>query len=64
MVLVSSIECEPKEIWVETRDIIKGKCRKTIYVAKWKKKLQWMIDETVKIAETRWEAKARRKTKH
>ena len=47
----------PEELWMKVRDIVQGAVIKTI--TKKSKKAKWLSEETLKIAETRREAKGK-----
>ena len=43
--LLNSIDCEPEELWFETRDIIREEYKGTIYLVKREEKCIWMMGE-------------------
>ena len=57
------IDREPDELWMEVRDTVQETGIKTIPKKKKYKKVKWLSEEALKIAEKRREEKAKEKRK-
>ena len=57
------IDRVPEELWMKVCDIVQEAVIKTIPKEKKCKKVKWLCDEALQIAEKRREAKAKEKTK-
>lgn len=55
-ICIVKLNWEP-ELWMETRNIIRDECEKTMPEVKKKEKMRHIIEETLKIVKDRWEAK-------